>query len=141
MELSISSPCYFRDQYGIDDEVWRYCQKVYLFFRDKKYSETLNEIGISPVAAPKELLDQGYWKEEIRLWSYKSCAHIFVHMDFEEYYHSDSLGKIEQTQKMILQALKRLKGRVKFDHAAFEKDLLSLSFTDNDYWTYWKQGN
>ena len=37
MELNINSPVYFKDHYGIDDEVYKFCQRAYLFFKDKKY--------------------------------------------------------------------------------------------------------
>lgn len=35
MELNINSPVYFKDHYGIDDEVYKFCQRAYLFFKDK----------------------------------------------------------------------------------------------------------
>ena len=35
MELNINSPVYFKDHCGIDDEVYRFCQRAYLFFKDK----------------------------------------------------------------------------------------------------------
>ena len=34
MELNINSPVYFKDRYGIDDEVYKFCQRAYLFFKD-----------------------------------------------------------------------------------------------------------
>lgn len=36
MELNINSPVYFKDHYGIDDEVYKFCQRAYLFFKDKQ---------------------------------------------------------------------------------------------------------
>lgn len=36
MELNINSPVYFKDRYGIDDEVYKFCQRAYLFFIIKK---------------------------------------------------------------------------------------------------------
>lgn len=45
MELNINSPAYFSDHYGIDDDVYRYCQKLYTFFKDKQYSNSLSIIG------------------------------------------------------------------------------------------------
>ena len=35
MEFNINSPVYFKDHYGIDDEVYKFCQRAYLFFKDK----------------------------------------------------------------------------------------------------------
>lgn len=56
MELNINSPVYFKDHYGIDDEVYKFCQRAYLFFKDKKYSNTLQIIGIVPIVAPQEIV-------------------------------------------------------------------------------------
>lgn len=122
MELNINSPAYFKEHYGVDDEVYRFCQKVYLFFKDKEYSETLHIIGITPVAAPQEIYDSGAWKESTRLVSNKSCAIITIRMDFENYYTADSFEKIEQTKQMILTAVKRIKSKGKFDYDKFRED-------------------
>ena len=64
MELNINSPAYFKEHYGIDDEVYKFCQKAYVFFKDKEYSNTIHIIGIVPVVAPKEIYDSGKWKEK-----------------------------------------------------------------------------
>ena len=72
MELNINSPVYFSQHYGIDDEVYRFCQNAYIFFKDKEYSDILHIIGITPVAAPQELYDAGAWKESVELISNKS---------------------------------------------------------------------
>ena len=41
MELNINSPAYFTNYYGVDDEVYSYCQNLHNFFKTKEYSETL----------------------------------------------------------------------------------------------------
>ena len=88
MELNINSPAYFSDQYGVDDEVYRYA-----FFKDKEYSKTLSVIGITPVIAPKELYEQGLWKEHTKVVSLGACAIISIRMDFESYYEATAVGK------------------------------------------------
>ncbi|MFR8428802.1 MAG: hypothetical protein ACLVCH_16165 [Roseburia inulinivorans] len=60
MELNINSPKYYKDVYGVDDEIYRLCQDIYIYFKDKSYSEIINIIGIIPIIAPKELI--GKWK-------------------------------------------------------------------------------
>ena len=62
MELNINSPAYFTNHYGVDDEVYRYCQNLHNYFKTKEYSETLTIIGITPIVAPKEVYNQGLWK-------------------------------------------------------------------------------
>lgn len=59
MELNINSPQYYKAHYGIDDDIYRFCQQLYLFFKDKEYSDTLRTVGIIPIIAPLN-----YMKEE-----------------------------------------------------------------------------
>lgn len=127
MELNINTPAYFNQHYGIDDEVYRFCQNVYMYFKNKEYSDTLHTIGISPVAAPQELYDDGAWKESVQLISNKSVAMISIRMDFEDYYNADSAEKILLTKKMILKAVKKIKSKGKFDYDTFEKDFDAIS--------------
>ena len=96
MELNINSPAYFKEHYGVDDEVYRFCQKAYTFFKDKEYSDTLHTIGIMPAAAPQEIFDSGNWKESTRFLCHKSAVSIAIRMNFDNYYKADSLEKIEQ---------------------------------------------
>lgn len=98
MELNVNSPAYFADHYGIDDEVYKYCQQLHDFFKPREYSESMNIIGITPVIAPKEIYDQGMWKEKVQVVGLGSCAIIDIRMDFDNYYNADSNGKIELIQ-------------------------------------------
>lgn len=126
MELNINSPAYFSDHYGIDDDVYRYCQKLYTFFKDKQYSDSLSIIGIMPVVAPKELYEAGQWKESVKLIGGATCAIITIRLDFESYYSADSKGKIVLTRDAVLKAVKKIKSKGRFDFGGFEKDLLSI---------------
>lgn len=128
MELNINTPAYFSQHYGIDDEVYHFCQRVYMYFKDKEYSDTLHTIGIVPVAAPQELYNDGAWKESVKVIGNKSCAIISIRMDFDEYYNSDSAKKILLTKKMILKAVKKIKSKGNFDYNAFERDFSAISF-------------
>lgn len=126
MELNINSPAYFSDHYGIDDDVYRYCQKLYTFFKDKQYSDSPSIIGIMPVVAPKELYEAGQWKESVKLIGGATCAIITIRLDFESYYSADSKGKIVLTRDAVLKAVKKIKSKGRFDFGGFEKDLLSI---------------
>lgn len=126
MELNINSPAYFTRHYGVDDEVYRFCQKARLFFENKEYSDTLHIIGIVPAAAPQEIYDRGSWKEGIKFLDNKSVVSITIRMNFENYYNANSAGKVEQTREMILTAAKRIKSKGKFDYDKFEEDFLAL---------------
>ena len=124
MELNINSPAYFTDHYGIDEEVYKYCQQLHDFFRTRDYSESMNIIGITPVIAPKEIYDQGMWKEKVQVVELGSCAIIDIRMDFDNYYNADSNGKIELIQQMIIRAVRKIKSKGKFDWEKFRDDLL-----------------
>lgn len=127
MELNINYPAYFKDFYGVDDEVYRFCQRAYLFFKGKEYSDVLHTIGIMPVAAPQEVYDSGAWEESIQLISNKSCAIITIRMNFENYYRADSGEKVEQIKEMILTAIKRIKSKGKFNYKKFKEDFDLIS--------------
>ena len=126
MELNINSPAYFSEHYGIDDEVWRYCLRLYAFFRDKQYSDSLSTIGLIPAAAPDELYVASQWKESVHFIDNASCAIIHIRIDFDRYYHADSAGKIALMQNTLLKALKKIKSKRKFDLERFENDLRSI---------------
>ena len=126
MELNINLPAYFKEHYGADDEVYRFCQKAYLFFKDREYSNILHIVGIMPVVAPQEMYDRGAWKESVRFLDNQNVASIVIRMNFEDYYHADSMGKLEQTKEMILTAVKRIKTKGKFDYVKLKEDFLSL---------------
>ncbi len=125
MELNINSPVYFKDHYGIDDEVYKFCQRAYLFFKDKKYSNTLQIIGIVPIVAPQEIVGENY-KEKVKFLCNKSVASIEIKMDFDDYYNADSIKRIELTKEMILTAVKHIITKVDFDYNRFKEDFMSL---------------
>lgn len=131
MELNINSPAYFSEHYDIDDDVYRYCQKLYTFFKDKQYSNSLSIIGIMPVVAPKELYEAGQWKESVQLIGGATCAIITIRLDFESYYSADSKEKIVLIRNAVLKAVQKIKSKGRFDFGKFEKDLLSIHQTEN----------
>ncbi len=126
MELNINSPAYFKDHYGIDDEVYRFCQRAYMHFKDKEYSEVLHIIGIVPIVAPKELYDGGEWKESCTWRCHNSCVGIGIRMDFETYYNANSEEKVRLTKEMILKAIKKVKSKGKFDYDKFIADFKEI---------------
>ena len=126
IELNINSPVYFKDRYGIDDEVYKFCQRAYLFFKDKKYSNTLQIVGIVPIVAPQEIVDGENYKEKVKFLCDKSVASINIKMDFNDYYNADSIKRIELTKEMILTAVKCIITKVDFDYDKFKEDLISL---------------
>lgn len=123
MELNINSPSYYKDQYGIDDDIYRFCQQLYLFFKDKEYSDILKTVGIVPVLAPAESYERGEWGEKIKMLGNNSVASIYIRMNFEKYVVSDVTEKKQMYKEMIAKALKKVKNKGKFDYEAFCRDL------------------
>lgn len=126
MELNINSPVYYKDQYGIDNEVYRFTRRAYLFFQDKEYSRTVQIIGIVPVVAPVEVYAAGKYKDKVKFLCNKSVASVEIKMDFDRYHGADSAGKIRLTKEMILTAVKRVSSKVEFDFDKFREDLTNL---------------
>lgn len=126
MELNINSPVYYKDHYGIDNEVYRFTQRAHLFFKEKEYSGILQIIGIIPIVAPQEVYAAGNYKERVKFICSKSVTSVEIRMDFDTYRNADSAGKIEQTKEMLLTAAERIKTKVDFDNDRFRDDLESL---------------
>ena len=126
MEININSPVYYKDHYGIDNAVYRFTQRVHLFFKEIEYSDTLQIIGIVPIIAPQEAYAAGNYKERVKFLCGKSVASVEIKMDFDAYHNADSSGKIAMTKDMLLTAAKRIKTKVDFDYDRFRDDLESL---------------
>ena len=126
MELNINSPVYYKNHYGIDNAVYRFTQRAQLFFKEKKYSNTLQIIGIVPIIAPQEVYAAGNYKERVKFLCGKSVASVEIRVDFDAYQNAGSSGKIALTKDMLLTAAKRIKTKVDFDYDRFKDDLGSL---------------
>lgn len=94
--------------------------------KDKKYSNTLQIIGIVPIVEPQEIVEGENYKEKVKFLCNKSVASINIKMDFNDYYNADSIKRIELTKEMILTAVKRIITKVDFDYGKFKEDLISL---------------
>lgn len=126
MELNINSPVYYKNHYGIDNAVYSFTQRAQLFFKEKKYSNTLQIIGIVPIIAPQEVYAAGNYKERVKFLCGKSVASVEIRVDFDAYHNAGSSGKIALTKDMLLTAAKRIKTKVDFDYDRFKDDLESL---------------
>lgn len=101
-------------------------KKCHEYFKDKEYSETLRIIGICPQCAPKDLYQQGKWKEKVRLIGNGSCASIDIRIDFDQYYNVTDEGKVI-IRNTIMKAVKKVKAKGKFDYESFCRDLLNVT--------------
>lgn len=123
MELNINSPAYYTQQYGVDDDIYRMCKCLSEFVRDKKYSEVIDIIGITPIVAPKSLIEEGRWKEHKKCEPKSGLAFVSLQLEYEEYVRSDITGKKALMLDNILKSVKAVAKQGKIDYCLFEKDM------------------
>lgn len=123
MELCLNSPAYFSRKFGVDDEIYKMCRQLSKYMKDKEYSEIVATIGIVPIVAPKEEIEAGKWTED-KKYSLK-CGLVTVskQIDYDLYCQADM-----ETRKMliiqnILDSVKCIHKKAKFDYEKFEKDV------------------
>ena len=133
MDLNINSPAYYKNIYGVDDEVYWMCRDISTFVKEKKYSDIVDIVGISPVVAPKELIENGQWKEEIKYDLKFRLVSVRKQINFDKYINSNAEEKCKLIAGNILQSIKSISRKAKIDYVLFENDLLGfLKYTKND---------
>lgn len=124
MELNINSPAYYKNIYSVDDEIYRLCQDIYIYFKDKSYSDIINIIGIIPIIAPKEFMENGKYKE----MKYCSVAYGFadvnLFIDYERYVGASMDEKRALIVKNVVDSVKSIKTKGKIDFNRFKKDMI-----------------
>lgn len=124
MELNINSPKYYKEVYGIDDEIYRLCQDMHIYFKDKSYSEVINIIGIIPIIAPKELLKNGKYKEVKYCSVAYGFADVNLSMDYERYVGADMNEKKVLIVRNVVDSVKAIKAKGKIDFNRFKEDMI-----------------
>lgn len=133
MNLNLNSPAYFSKEYGVDDDVYWMCRELCNFVKDKSYSQLIDTIGIVPIVAPKELLDKGLWKEDLEYDLKYKLVYISRHIDFNQYLLANLELRKKLIVKNVLESVKAIKKKGKFDYEAFKNDILNfLNYTDED---------
>lgn len=130
MELNVNSPAYYTHNYFIDNEVYRFCQSLYVFMKDKEYSEVLKIIGIIPIVAPEEVLkESSCWKEHIEFRGRNEIATVWVCINFNDYHMGDSETKRILMLDAIMKSVERIskKSSIKFNLNKFKEDMLYFS--------------
>ena len=126
MQLNINSPAYFSNEYGVDGEIHFMCREISKFMNERHYSEKIETIGIVPIVAPKDLIEQGAWQEEIKYSMKLKLAYVSKQIEFNEY----KLASINERKLLIvnniLVSVKAISRKGKLDYARFSKDLLKF---------------
>lgn len=126
MQVSINSPAYYSNEYGVDNEIYWMCREISKFMKDKNYSEKIETIGIVPIVAPKELIDRGLWKEDVSYDMKFKLAYVSKWIEFDEYNSSNTDGKKLLIVKNILESVKSISRKGNLDYDKFQKDLLEF---------------
>ena len=79
MSLNINMPSYYTQVYGVDNDIYKMCRLIEKSIDVKRYSDTLDSIGIVPIIAPFEKIECGLYKEVKRI-SLKSKVAQFLYI-------------------------------------------------------------
>lgn len=131
MELNINSPKYYKDIYGIDSEIYSLCQDLYLYFKEKKYSDYIDIIGIIPIIAHKELIEQGKYKEEKRCSLTYGYASVSLFIDYDMYVSGGMETKKSLIIQNVLASVKAIRTKGKFNFDEFKRDIITFCGMNN----------
>ena len=102
------------------------CREISIFMKNKNYSKKIETIGIVPIVAPKDQIDKGLWKEEIRYDIKFKLVYVSKRIEFNEYNSSNLDGRKLLIVKNILESVKAISNKGKLDYENFKKDLLEF---------------
>lgn len=135
MQLNINSPSYYKNEFGVDSEIYWMCREICDFVSKKDYGEC--RIGITPIAAPLELIQKGEWEEETQYQMKSNLIIVKRHMDYEKYVSSSIEEKKMMILGNILRSLKAVKAKGKIPYDQLEQDVLEfLGYTREEIKPY-----
>ena len=111
MELNINSPSYFTKQYGVIDEIYSMCRDL------------VDIVGITPIIAPKDIIEQGLFKQEKKCDIKYGFASVSLWIDYDEYLKADITDKQIMIVKNILASIKTISRKAKIDYKQFCEDI------------------
>lgn len=123
MDLNVNSPSYYTQEFGVDDDIYRMCRELFYAFKEKKYSDVINIIGIVPIIAPTSVIEKGLCKEHKRCETKYGFASISMYIDYDEYVKSDISDKKKLLVDNILKFVKSISKKGKVDYVLFENDM------------------
>ena len=124
MQLNINSPAYFTKQYGVIDEIYKMCREISKYVENKQYSNIVNTIGITPIIAPKDIIEQGFFKQEKKCDIRYGFASVSLWIDYDEFLQSDLINKQIMIVKNILDPIKVIARKAKIDYEKFYDDII-----------------
>lgn len=123
MELNINSPSYFTKQYGVIDEIYSMCRGISKHVENKQYSDLVDIVGITPIIAPKDIIEQCLFKQEKKCDIKYGFASVSLWIDYDEYLKADITDKQIMIVKNILASIKTISRKAKIDYKQFCEDI------------------
>lgn len=129
MELNINSPAYYKNIFGVDDDIYRMCRELSIFMKDKNYSDIISSVGVCPIVAPQQELDKGLWKETKKCELKYGFASVSLQIDYDAYVNADINQKKQLMIDNILKSVKAISKKGKIDYKQFEEDVKQYCIT------------
>lgn len=131
MELNINSPAYYKNIFGVDDDIYQMCRMISSYMKDKNYSDFITSVGVCPIVAPRQELDKGLWKETKKCELKYGFASVCLQIDYELYVESTIDEKKSLIVKNVVDSIKAIKTKGKIDFKLFESDMMEFCDENN----------
>ena len=134
MNLIINSPAYYTQKNGVIDDIYQLCSLISHKIDITNYTKSLDIIGITPIIAPVQIINEGKCKEVKLISLQYRMASISLISDYEIFYNADMPLKKIIILENIFKSLAVIKKRIRsqFDYDKMVSDIKKLvSVTEN----------
>ena len=127
MNLFINSPSYYTEEYGVMDDIYNLCKLLSDRIDITLYTDALDTIGITPIIAPKQVLDSGCMEVKMISMRYR-MANISLYCDYNNFIKADLALKKVMIVENIINSLYVIKKRLKnkFNYTQIVNDIKNL---------------
>ena len=70
-------------------KIYSMCKDIRYWVKDKSYSPIVDIVGIVPIIAPKEIVEQGLCKESKKCEAKAGFASVSLQIDYETFVNAD----------------------------------------------------
>lgn len=127
INLFINSPSYYTEEYGVMDDIYSLCKLISDRIDITLYTDALDTIGITPIIAPKQVLDSGC--KEVKMISMRyRMANISLYCDYNNFIKADLALKKVMIVENIIDSLYVIKKSLKnkFNYTQIVNDIKNL---------------
>ena len=128
MNLFLNSPAHYTEEFGVIDEIYNMCNYISKNIDINNYTNAIDTIGIVPMIAPKEILEETSWREIQYVSTKFRMANISLSLDYDSFCNYDLENKKKIILENVFNSLKIIKKRLgeDFNYQQLEADILSL---------------